>query len=431
MKRLLAVVTALLLVGTLGLPAFAGDTLDDVRKKGVLVAGVKDTTPPFGFRDNRSGEIIGYDVDIAKAVANKLGVRLEIRSVTSLDRIPQLLDGNIDMIAATMTINTDRSKLIDFSSPYFRTTQKFLAKKGAVRSRKDLVGKKIAAAEGSTAERNLKAAIPGAKIVLYDNYDQAALALYQGKVTAVATDEVILAGLLAKAPGRNEYEIPDIGISDEFYGLGVRKGNRNLLDQVNSALKDLGANGEGRKIFVKWFPAGKVASSAAPSPDSTRKSSPKTSAAGGSVKSHPAGGVVFRKTAMSTRFLVMSVKGSFVTGADVSVFDPQGHYICGGTVKSIYEDEVYVDVDKSDVVEVGFVVAMNVARGDALALINERKDIVAAVKAESKKESEDREEENKRAFEAEEKERRTEQNTAEQRKFQQESQSDWYYYRRY
>ena len=177
MKRLLTVVTALLLLGTLVLPAIAGDTLDDVRKKGVLVVGVKDSTPPFGSRDIRSGEIIGYDVDIAKAVANKLGVRLEIKAVTSVDRIPQLLDGNIDMIAATMTINPDRSKLIDFSSSYFRTTQKFLAKTGTIRSLKDLVGKKIATAKGSTAERNLKAAIPGAKIVLYDDYDKAARAL--------------------------------------------------------------------------------------------------------------------------------------------------------------------------------------------------------------------------------------------------------------
>ena len=154
MKRLLTVVTGLLLIGILSLHAFAGDTLDDVKKKGVLVVGVKDSTPPFGSMDNRSGEIIGYDVDIAKAVANKLGVRLEIKPVTSQDRIPQLLDGNIDMIAATMTITADRSKLIDFSSIYFRTTQKFLAKKGTVRSLKDLAGKKIATAKGSTAERN-------------------------------------------------------------------------------------------------------------------------------------------------------------------------------------------------------------------------------------------------------------------------------------
>ncbi|HWS14660.1 MAG TPA: ABC transporter substrate-binding protein, partial [Candidatus Methylomirabilis sp.] len=333
MKRHITVVTAFFLLGTLALAAFAGDTLDDVKKKGVLVVGVKDSTPPFGYMDNRSGEIIGYDVDIAKAVATRLGVRLEIKPVTSLDRIPQLLDGKIDMIAATMTINPDRSKLIDFSSAYFRTTQKVLAKKGTIRALKDLAGKKIATARGSTAERNMKAAVPGAKLVLYDDYDQAARALYQGKVAGVATDEVILAGLLAKAPGKNKYEIPDIGISDELYGLGVRKGNRTFLDEVNSTLKDLGANGEGRKIFVKWFPAGKVASSAAPSPKAS---------ATGSAKSFPADGVVFRRTATTARFLVMSVKGSFVTGAEVSVFDPQGHYICGGRVKNIYEDEIYV-----------------------------------------------------------------------------------------
>ncbi len=430
MKRLLTAVTALLLLGTLAVPAFAGDTLDDVRKKGVLVAGVKDSTPPFGFMDSRSGEIVGYDVDIAKAVADKLGVRLEIKPVTSVDRIPQLLDGNIDMIAATMTINADRAKLIDFSSAYFRTTQRFLAKKGTIRSLKDLAGKKVATAKGTTAERNLKVAVPGAKIVPYDDYDQAARALYQGKVAALATDEVILAGLLEKAPGKKTYEIPDIGISDEFYGLGVRKANRDFLDQVNSALKDLGANGTGKKIVAKWFPAGKVASSAAPSRSPARKPSPKASAAG-SAKSYPAGGVVFRKTSTAARFLVMSVKGSFVAGADVSVFDPQGHYICGGTVKSIYEDEIYVDVDKSDAVEIGFIVGMNVGKGDGLALINRRKDIVAAVKAESKKESEGREEETRKTFEAEEKQRRVEQNEFEQEKFQQDSQPYWYYYRRY
>ena len=429
MKRLLTVVTALLLLGTLGFPAFAGDTLDDVKKRGVLVVGVKDSTPPFGYRDDRSGKIIGYDVDVAKAVADKLSVGLEVKPVTSLDRIPQLLDGNIDMIAATMSINPDRSRLIDFSSAYFRTTQKFLAKKGTIRSLKDLAGKKIATAKGSTAERNTKAAIPGAKIVLYDDYAKAAQALYKGKVAAVATDEMILARLLAKAPGRDKYEIPGIGIADEFYGLGVRKGNGNFLEQVNSALKDLGTSGEGRRIFVKWFPAGKVASYPALSVSPARSTSPKASAAVPG-KSYPASGVVFRRTSTKARFLVMSVKGSFVTGAGVLVFDPQGHYICGGAVKSIYEDEVYVDVDKSDAVEVGFVVAMNVAKGEALALVNQRQDVIAAVKAESKKESADMEEENRKAFEADEKRRRGEQNEFQRLKLQQEGRSDWYYYRR-
>jgi polar amino acid transport system substrate-binding protein len=421
MKRILTVIAALLLSGTLPHTSLAGDVLDAVQKKGVLVVGVKESTPPFGYRDNRSDEIIGYDVDIAKAVANKLGVRLEIKPVTSLNRIPELLDGNIDMIAATMTINPDRSKLIDFSSIYFRTTQKFLARKGTVRSLKDLSGKKIATAKGSTAERNLKVAIPGAKIILFDDYEQAARALYQGKVAAVATDEVILSGLLQKAKGRNAYEISDIGISDEFYGLGIRKGNKDFLAQVNSTIKDLGTNGEGRKIFAKWFPAGKVAPSVAASPRPTRNPS---------TKSYPADGVVFRKTAMPTRFLVMSIKGTFGTGAKVSVFNPQGHYVCGGTVKSIYEDEVYVDIEKSDAVEVGFVVTMNVPMGEASALVRQRQNIVASVKEESKKESEAREEENRKEYEADEKQRRVEQNDFERLKLQQEYRPSWYDYRR-
>jgi hypothetical protein len=121
----------------------------------------------------------------------------------------------------------------------------------------------------------------------------------------------------------------------------------------------------------------------------------------------------------------MSVKGTFVNGADVSVFDPQGKFIVGGTVKSIFEDEIYVDVDKADLVEVGFVVAMNVPRGDAPALINQQRDVVASIKAESARESEERQVENKKVFEADEKERRLEQNEVDRLKFQQEALPDW------
>jgi polar amino acid transport system substrate-binding protein len=430
MNRLRTVVTAILLAGILVPPAVSADTLDDVRKKGVLVVGVRDAIPPFGYVANPGGAIVGYEIDIAKAVADKIGVKLETRPVSSLDRIPQLLDGNIDMIAATMTINPDRAKLVDFSSPYFRTHGKFLTKKGTIRSLKDLAGKKIATARGATAERNVKVAVPGAKVVLYDDYNQAAKALYRGKVAAVATDEVILAKLLETAPGRNRYEIPDIRISDEQYGLGVRKGNRVFLDQVNLALSELGTSGEGKRIFSKWFPAGKTAAPAARSKVPARIASPKGAPAV-TAKTGPAAGVVFRRTAKTSRFLVMSVRGSFVKEAGVSVFDPQGRYVCGGTVKSIYEDEIYVDVDKSDAVEVGFVVASNVARGEALALINQKKDLVESVKAESVRESAAREAENKKDFDADEKQRRAEQNAFEQSKFQQEAQSDWYYYRHY
>ncbi len=256
MRRLVVLMAAFLLVVALGGVASAADTLEAVKKKGVLVAGVKDSTPGFGFVDEKTREIVGYDVDFVKAVARKLGVRLELKPVTSASRIPELIEGNIDIIAATMTRTPERAKQVDFSDTYFFTGQKFLAKKGSVRSLADLDGKRIGTAKGSTSEQNARKALPRAAILSFDDYSQALLALRQGKVFAVTTDESILANLLGKAPNRDGYEIPDIQISDEPYGLGMRKGDRNFVAFVNRTLVEMEKNGEAKKIFDKWFGPG-------------------------------------------------------------------------------------------------------------------------------------------------------------------------------
>ncbi|OPY01076.1 MAG: ABC transporter glutamine-binding protein GlnH precursor [Syntrophorhabdus sp. PtaB.Bin047] len=256
MRRPVMLMAAFLLVVALGGVASAADTLEAVKKKGVLVAGVKDSTPGFGFVDEKTREIVGYDVDFVKAVARKLGVRLELKPVTSASRIPELIEGNIDIIAATMTRTPERAKQVDFSDTYFFTGQKFLAKKGSVRSLADLDGKRIGTAKGSTSEQNARKALPRAAILSFDDYSQALLALRQGKVFAVTTDESILASLLGKAPNRDGYEIPDIQISDEPYGLGMRKGDRNFVAFVNRTLVEMEKNGEAKKIFDKWFGPG-------------------------------------------------------------------------------------------------------------------------------------------------------------------------------
>jgi len=255
-RRLVVLMAAFLLVVALGGVASAADTLEAVKKKGVLVAGVKDSTPGFGFVDEKTREIVGYDVDFVKAVARKLGVRLELKPVTSASRIPELIEGIIDIIAATMTRTPERAKQVDFSDTYFFTGQKFLAKKGSVRSLADLDGKRIGTAKGSTSEQNARKALPRAAILSFDDYSQALLALRQGKVFAVTTDESILANLLGKAPNRDGYEIPDIQISDEPYGLGMRKGDRNFVAFVNRTLVEMEKNGEAKKIFDKWFGPG-------------------------------------------------------------------------------------------------------------------------------------------------------------------------------
>ncbi|MBI5750953.1 MAG: ABC transporter substrate-binding protein [Hydrogenophilales bacterium] len=237
----------------LSLPLAQADTLANIKAKGVLVAGVKDSLPPFGYVDAQTRSIVGYDVDFVRAIAAKLGVKLELKPVTSANRIPQLVSGNIDIIAATMTKSPERAQQIDFSHAYFLTGQKFIAPKGTLRSLKDLEGKRIATAKGSTSEQNVKRAVPSATVLSFDDYPQAFLALRQRRVTAITTDEAILAGILAKAPDKTAYEIPALRISDEPYGLGMRKGETAWVAFVNQTLLDMEKSGEAKRIFDKWF----------------------------------------------------------------------------------------------------------------------------------------------------------------------------------
>ncbi len=251
MKKCIVMIAALFFIVLGGIAG--ADTLDTVKKKGVLVAGVKQSTPGFGFLDEKTREIVGYDVDFVKAIAGKLGVRLELKPVTSANRIPQLVEGKIDIVAATMTKTPDRAKQVEFSNTYFFTVQTFIAKKRTVQSLADLDGKTIGTSKGSTSEQNAKKALPKSNILAFDDYPQASLALEQGKVFAVTTDESILVNLLRTMPDKDKYEIPDVQISDEPYGLGIRKGDKAFVAFVNKALFEMEASGEARRIFEKWF----------------------------------------------------------------------------------------------------------------------------------------------------------------------------------
>ncbi|MEW6719201.1 MAG: transporter substrate-binding domain-containing protein, partial [Thermodesulfobacteriota bacterium] len=176
---------------------------------------------------------------------------------TSANRMPMLMENRVDILAATMTKNPDRAKQIDFSYTYFLTGQKFLTKIGTVKSLKDLEGKPIGTAKGSTSEQNVAKAVPSAKVLSFDDYPQAVLALIQGKVIAVTTDESILAGQLGKLEKnpatKGKFEIPDVQISEEPYGLGMRKGDANWVKFVNDTILEMEKNGDVAKLFEKYF----------------------------------------------------------------------------------------------------------------------------------------------------------------------------------
>lgn len=359
MKKPLSVVLSFLsvvtLVVTLVGAATAQGTLQEVKKKGVLVAGVLNSVPPFGFVD-KTGRIVGFDVDYVKAFADKLGVKLKLVPVTSRNRIPELMAGDIDIIAAMMVKNPDREKLLDFSDTYFLTGQKFLAKKGTVRSLKDLENKTIGVRKGSVSEQTAREVLSHSKIVPFDNYILGLRALRDGEVDAVTSDELILRSILSRFPNGG-YEIPAIRISERPHGFGIRKGDESFLDFVNKTILTMEESGETAKIHSRWF-------------------APRETVA------HPAYGAIMRETDTRARFLVMALKGVFWKNAEVSVFDPAGDFICKGNVKDIFEDEIYVDVDKAKAgtVTAGFVIAMSASNGETRAFISAHQKLLQSVK---------------------------------------------------
>ncbi|MCL1927043.1 MAG: transporter substrate-binding domain-containing protein [Syntrophorhabdaceae bacterium] len=233
------------------------NTLASIKAKGVLVAGVRGTAPPFGTVNPNTKMNEGYDVDFVLYLAKKLGVKAEFRIVTAVNRIPLLMDGSIDILAAALTITPERTQQIDFSHAYFMTGKKFLAPTGMFKSLIEFNGKKVGTSRGSTSERVMVAVLPTAEIVPFDDYPKAVVALQQKKIHAVATDEAILAGqlyLLEKNPAtRGKFEIPDLRVSTELYGLGIRKGDTNFLEFVNKTLIEMEESGEAKAIFQRWF----------------------------------------------------------------------------------------------------------------------------------------------------------------------------------
>lgn len=254
MKRFAVLMSVLACMALVAAPVMAQDTIGTIKARGKLIAGVKDTVRPFGFVEEKTGNLIGFDCDICRYIAKQLGVDIEFKPVTSQTRIPTLVQGNVDMLAATMTHTKSRDEEIDYSITYFYDGQKLLVKKtSGIYSYEDLDGKKVGSAKGSTSEQNIARVQPGCTVVSFENYPEAFLALKQGKVEAVTTDSSILLGLQASDENPKDYAIVGDFFSDEPYGLGVPENDSKWRDFVNNSLIEMWNSGEYEKIYNKWF----------------------------------------------------------------------------------------------------------------------------------------------------------------------------------
>ncbi|HEY1846187.1 MAG TPA: ABC transporter substrate-binding protein [Buttiauxella sp.] len=254
-KKKVAALVLLALTG-LGATAAQADRLADIQKAGVVKVATFDANPPFGSIDPKTHDIVGYDVDFAKALAKSLGVKLELVATNPANRIPLLQSGKVDLIVADITITPERAQVVDFSTPYFVTGQQFLVPASAPDRLDDYDKSRIGAVKGTTGEQALHQRFPTARVLSYDDIPLALTALRNGNVQAITQDSTILAGLLADAPDRAKFKIlPDL-LSKEEIGVGVKKGEGALLKAVNDELVKLEQTGEAAKIYDGWFGPG-------------------------------------------------------------------------------------------------------------------------------------------------------------------------------
>jgi glutamate transport system substrate-binding protein len=243
-------------------PSFAaGSRMADLAAAGKITVGTKFDQPLFGLK-GLSGKPEGFDVEIAKIIAAKLGIaedKITFVESVSANREPFLQQKKVDMVVATYTINDKRDKKVDFAGPYFVAGQDILVAKGnpkAITGPESLKGKKTCSVSGSTPAATVqeKYGLTTNELVLVDAYSKCRDALANGQIDAVTTDNVILSGYVSEA--NDKFELIGKPFSSEPYGIGIPEGQEPFCDFINQTLKAAVADGSYEKAFKAT--AGKV-----------------------------------------------------------------------------------------------------------------------------------------------------------------------------
>ena len=206
---------------------------------------------PFEYEEN--GDVIGFDIDLVDLVAKKLNVEQEVVD-TPFDGIQSGADfnsGKCDISSAGMTITDERKQNIDFSDPYFDATQALVAKKGSgIADITDLAGKKLGAQNSTTGYDYANENAKDAEIVNFEDLGLLLTAVESGQVDAGINDNGVLYDWVKE---KTDFEVVKEFDTGEQYGMGIRKGNADLLKVVNEVLADTKSSGEYDKIYEKWF----------------------------------------------------------------------------------------------------------------------------------------------------------------------------------
>ncbi len=242
----------LLLLLLAALPASA-DSLAAIKQRGTLRIGCEGTYSPFCYQDEQ-GTLVGFDVDVARAVADKIGLKAQFLPSKWEGILAALDSGRFDVVANQVTISEERKKVYDFSEPYTYSGLQILVRKDRVKDIKgpdDLAGKKVGVLLGTNHEQWLKEHAPKAEISTYDEDATRNQDLLVGRIDAILNDRLIV-GSVEKIYGGTI--VPAGGLlSETRQAMAIKKGDPELVAAINQALAALSADGTMKKISEKWF----------------------------------------------------------------------------------------------------------------------------------------------------------------------------------
>ena len=255
LSGLLAGAAIVTVVAVVTAPIAAARTLDEIMASKKLIVGINPTLPPLGVFNDKN-QIDGVDVDIAKAMADKLGLTLDIVQVGSPDRIPFVSSGKIDMVMGAMTWTEERAKAIDFTVPVYTEVLGVLttkAKPWTDWKQLDDPNVKLVQVRGTTPVKFISEKLPKAQVLLLDNYPDAVRAIAQGRADGM----VDVLDFLTEHTKKHQVDWKTVATPVDVYfcGIGIAKGNEALRVKLNGVIKDLNAAGVIDKAWQKWFGA--------------------------------------------------------------------------------------------------------------------------------------------------------------------------------
>jgi polar amino acid transport system substrate-binding protein len=230
-------------------------TMQAIQQRGFLRAGVDQTNFRFGYRDSKSNQLVGFDIDRAHEIAAAIfgdPNKIQFTVMGSADRIPALQNNSVDVVVRTFTATCDRWNQINFSQIYYVAHQKLLVENSSnVDKLADLAGKRVCAQNGSTSILTLAQKLPNATRVAPASWSDCLVMLQQHQVDAVSTDDVILNGMKAQDP--NNLKVVGENLTDEPYGIGIPKEKTDMVRFVNAVLDKSVQSGAWAASYGKWL----------------------------------------------------------------------------------------------------------------------------------------------------------------------------------